>query len=381
MSRTTLRLGIIGGGLMGRLVAAASRRLGEMVDLQARLEVAAVASRTPASLDHFAREHPSAARSTDPRAVLDDPAIDAVYIAVPHDLHETLYTQAIRAGKHLLGEKPFGIDADANARIAAVAPRHGRVVRCCSEFPYFPGAQRIAADLRDGRFGRVISIEAGFLHCSDLDPLKPINWKRQAASNGAYGCMGDLGMHVLHLPLRAGVRVHDVRAILDKIVDHRPDASGRPTPCDTPDNATLLCRASLGGDRFPMTLRTARIAPGETNTWYLRVEGTQRAARFSTRRPRTLQTLRFVRGEPQAWAEEALGHQSVYRTVTGAIFEFGFNDALLQMTAAFTDEAAGGAPAYPCASVAETQACHAVLTAALRSDASNQVVPIEGGGA
>lgn len=44
-------------------------------------------------------------------------------------------------------------------------------------------------------------MEAGFWHSSDLDPHKPINWKRQARFNGEYGCLGDLGMHILHIPL------------------------------------------------------------------------------------------------------------------------------------------------------------------------------------
>ena len=43
-------------------------------------------------------------------------------------------------------------------------------------------------------------------YSSDIDPNKVINWKRMEAVNGAYGCMGDLGMHVLHVPLRLGWR-------------------------------------------------------------------------------------------------------------------------------------------------------------------------------
>src|SRR5690606_18878053 len=126
----------------------------------------------------------------------------------------------IRAGKHLLGEKPFGIDRRANANImAAVRENPHVIVRCSSEFPFFPGAQLIAQWVREGRFGRIIEVEAGFWHSSDLDPNKPINWKRRLATNGEYGCMGDLGLHVLHLPLRFGWRPRNVRALLSKIVD------------------------------------------------------------------------------------------------------------------------------------------------------------------
>src|SRR5438132_7491161 len=49
--------------------------------------------------------------------LLNSPSIDAIYCAVPHNLHERLYVDITEAGKHLLGEKLFGIDKAANARI------------------------------------------------------------------------------------------------------------------------------------------------------------------------------------------------------------------------------------------------------------------------
>lgn len=65
------------------------------------------------------------------------PDVDAVYCAVPHNLHEELYVKILRAGKHLFAEKPFGIDAAAGAAIAEVAAASPELlVRCSSEFPF-----------------------------------------------------------------------------------------------------------------------------------------------------------------------------------------------------------------------------------------------------
>src|SRR5207247_5920526 len=101
-------------------------------------------------------------------------------------------------GKHLLGEKPFGIDLAANNAINAAISAHPELfVRCSSEFPFFPGGQEALRFVRERRFGRVLEVRSQFLHSSDLDPTKPINWKRRAELNGEYGCMGDLGMHAL----------------------------------------------------------------------------------------------------------------------------------------------------------------------------------------
>jgi predicted dehydrogenase len=313
---------------------------------------------------------------------LASPDVDAIYCAVPHNLHERLYIDIIQAGKHLLGEKPFGIDLPANTRILEAVRAHPNVlVRCSSEFPFFPGAQTIIRFAREGRFGRILEVSAGLLHSSDLDPQKPVNWKRQIATNGEYGCLGDLGMHVVHIPLRLGWVPRNVRALLSKIVTERPGPDGALVPCETWDNAVLACEAQAADspDTFPMILETKRIAPGETNTWYLRVLGTRFSAEFSTKSPKTLRTLPYSPGGPQAWHVQDLGYQSAYPTITGGIFEFGFSDSLLQMWAAFCDEVTHrGQTVQPflCATPEETALSHRLFTAALESQRREQVITV-----
>jgi hypothetical protein len=85
-------------------------------------------------------------------------------------------------------------------------------------------------------------------------------------------------------------------------------------------------------------------------------------------------------GGAQAWQTLDLGSQSAYPTITGAIFEFGFSDAILQMWAAFLDELAHGRDGmrqpFHCATPEEAAATHRLFTAALRSHAERSVVPI-----
>jgi hypothetical protein len=86
------------------------------------------------------------------------------------------------------------------------------------------------------------------------------------------------------------------------------------------------------------------------------------------------------RGEPQAWQVEDLGYASAYPAITGAIFEFGFPDAILQMWAAFCDElvhgAAGMRQPFACATPDETRQCHAIFSAALESQKTGATVPL-----
>jgi predicted dehydrogenase len=375
----TFRFGVIGCGLMGREFASAAARWMHLTDAKARPEIVAVCDTNPDLMAWFQTHVQSVTQATtDYRELLANPDIDAIYCAVPHVLHAEFYTDILKAGKHLLGEKPFGMDREQNRAIMAVLAEHPElIVRCSSEMPYFPGAQKVIAMAASGEMGEILEVEAGFLHSSDIDPSKPINWKRMEHINGAYGCMGDLGMHVLHVPLRLGWRPETLHANLVKRVKERLDGKGNMVPCTTWDNATISSRVRTADQDFPLVLKTWRIAPGESNTWYIRILGMKKSAFFSTKQPRQWQWMDY-QGSTQSWNTEDLGYGSVFPAITGKIFEFGFADAIQQMWAAFVDELAGGtANDFPCASPAEAAAHHAVLTAALQSGLENRVVTVD----
>ena len=375
-----IRFGIIGCGLMGREFASAAARWLHLTNARARPEIVAVCDTNAGLMDWF-RAHVTSVKqtSTDYHALLANPDVDAIYCAVPHVLHAEFYPAILAAGKHLLGEKPFGMDAAQNAAImSAIAAHPGPFVRCSSEMPFFPGAQKVVDFVTAGHVGDIIEVEAAFLHSSDLNPAKPLNWKRMAAVNGAYGCMGDLGMHVLHVPLRLGWKPSHVTASLVKRVRERPDGKGGIVACDTWDNATITATVPQKGGDFPMVLKTWRIAPGESNTWSLRVLGMKGSAFFTTKSPRQWQFMHYTPGGPQGWVTEDLGYASLFPSITGPIFEFGFTDAILQMWAAFVDELAGGdAHGFGCATPAEAADHHAILTAALTAGTQNRVVTME----
>ena len=373
-----LKFGIIGCGLMGREFASAAARWAHLLEMDVKPVIVGVCDTNPSLTKWFTDNFSSVTQSTgDYKTLLENPEIEAIYCAVPHNLHAQFYTDIIRAGKHLLGEKPFGIDRGANQEILSViAANPTVVVRCSSEFPFFPAAQRIIKYAQEKRFGRILEVEAGFWHSSDLDPNKPINWKRMIAVNGEYGVMGDLGFHVVHTPTRLGWIPKDVRAVLSNVVTTRPDGKGNVVPCETWDNAHLLTCVEHDGYEFPMQLTMKRIAPGETNTWFLRVMGSEFSAEFTTKRPKTLRTLPYSSGTPQAWFEVDIGYETAYPTITGGIFEFGFTDSILQMWAAFCDEAAGNTPKFQCATPQEVALSHKLFTAALESQRNGSVVRV-----
>ena len=370
-----MRVGIIGGGLMGREAASAFGRWFVLEGFPVEAELVAVCDLQEKLLDWFRRVPSVKLLTRDHHELLRSSEVEVVYVAVPHHLHEAIYLDVLTAGKDLLAEKPFGIDLAAAGRVRDAAARSGRFVRCSSEFPFLPGAQRVIEAARSGRLGRILEIRSGFWHASDLDPDKPVNWKRQTKTCGEIGVMGDLGMHVVHVPYRLGWKPVRVYAQLQKIYTQRPDGRGGMAPCDTWDNAMMHTEVRIENAEVPMRLETKRMAPGETNTWFIEVLGTDGGARFSTKEPKTLWL--FERGREQVWQRVDLGHQMVFPTITGGIFEAGFPDCFLQMWAAFAAERAGMlGTRFGCVTPEEAVRSHELFAAALESHARKSVVAI-----
>jgi predicted dehydrogenase len=376
----TLRLGIIGGGLMGREVASAIGRWCALLDFPVRLELTAVCDVQEKVRDWF-RQIPTVRLLTaDYHEMLRSPEVDVVYVAVPHHLHEAIYCDVLRAGKDLFAEKPFGINLVAAERIRATGRESGRFVACSSEFPFLPGAQRAWKFVRGQDLGHLLEIRSGFHHSSDLDPTKPINWKRQNQFCGEIGVMGDLGMHAVHLPFRLGFLPRRVFAQLQKVFTERPDGKGGMAACDTWDNAMLHCDVEMNGREVPMRIETKRLAPGEMNTWFFEVLGTERGVRFSTKEPKTLWVFERRSSGEQVWERHDVGQgASAFPVVTGGIFEAGFPDCFLQMWAAFAAEREGVlGDRLACVTPDEAVRSHQLFAAALRSHAEKRAVEIQG---
>lgn len=373
--RDTVKVGIIGGGLMGREVASALARWFVLDEFPVKAELTAVCDLAEKQREWFRQVPTVKLLTADYRELLASADVDVVYVAVPHDLHEAIYLDVLKAGKDLFAEKPFGIDLKSARAIAEAAKSSGRFVRCSSEFPFLPGAQRAYQAAIGGGLGRLLEVRSGFHHSSDLDPTKPANWKRQVKTCGEIGVMGDLGMHAVHVPFRIGWHPQRVYAQLQKVYHERPDGKGGTAPCDTWDNALLHADVAVEGREVPVRFEMKRLAPGETNSWYIEILGTDGGVKYSTKEPKTFWT--FQRGKDQVWQRTDLGFHGPFPTITGGIFEPGFPDCFLQMWAAFVAERAGCLNGrFGCVTPEEAVRSHELFDAALRSQVEKRAIDL-----
>jgi xylose dehydrogenase (NAD/NADP) len=168
-SRSRLRWGILGPGRIApRIVRALSDN--------PRGELHAVAGRDRDRARAFAERHGAARTHPTLDALLDDPTVDVVYIALPNGLHAEWTIRALDAGKHVLCEKPFALTVAEMDAIAAATARNGRIAVEAFMYLHHPQTLRALELVRSGTLGSVQVISGAFSflldHPSDprIDP-------------------------------------------------------------------------------------------------------------------------------------------------------------------------------------------------------------------
>lgn len=158
-------------------------------------EVTAVAARRQEAADEFAAEYSIAHAYGSYEAMLEDPEVDAVYIATPHTLHAKNTIDAVRAGKHVLCEKPFTVNLEESREVFEVAGRSDVFVMEGMWTYFLPAIQRAASWVREGRIGKLRQIKADFGYPQlPYDPRR-----REYNAELAGGCLLEMGIYPVAL--------------------------------------------------------------------------------------------------------------------------------------------------------------------------------------
>ena len=154
----------------------------------------AVASRSLASAEKFAAAHRAAKAYGSYQALLDDPAVQAVYISLPNHLHAEWTIRCAAAGKHILCEKPFTLNhAEAMTAIEA-ARAHGVFLMEAFMYRCHPVMADVTRRLRAGEIGQVKFIEVRFAYTGQPNPAN-VRWQNAAGG----GAILDLGGYCLSM--------------------------------------------------------------------------------------------------------------------------------------------------------------------------------------
>jgi predicted dehydrogenase len=186
MSRT--RWGVLGTGFIASMFV-------QDLALTDEVSVTAVGSRTEERAQDFAERHAIANFHGSYEALVQDPDVDLVYVAVPHSEHMRAAELAIRAGKPVLVEKPFALNADDAQRLLDLARSEGVFVMEALWSRFLPHMVELRRLVDGGAIGEVVSVIAD--HGLRFDPAHPEHRLYDPALGG--GALLDLGIYAVSL--------------------------------------------------------------------------------------------------------------------------------------------------------------------------------------
>ncbi len=265
-------------------------------------EIVACLGSTPEKSKAFAERFNVTRTHADLPALMNDPGIDAVYIALPNAMHHEAVLAGARAKKHMLCEKPFAMHAAEAREMADACRKAGVILRIAHQIRMDTAVTRAREIVQSGRLGKIV--EMTLERTSAMPPRK--TWRLDNAQSGV---MYDVGVHLLDLvQWVSGQKFIEVSAFTN------PDR--REGHAD--DTFTVLGRLSGGG--HAQVRATREVPQGQNN---LLIEGSEA----------TLVT------SPLRWAKE---HIITVRDKNGATEErFDVNPAYEFQVRAFEGELRG----------------------------------------
>ena len=284
----TLKVGILGFGSMGKTHAFAIESLPYYYDLPFSAEVTAVTCRTEekamAVCDTF--HIPTFATNED--ELIFSPDIDVIDICTPNICHRDMILKAMRAGKHILCEKPLASslgEAEEIMRAAADYEKSGKVAGVVFNNRNHSSILRAKELIEEGRLGDILSFRADYLHNSCLDPEKNAGWKQDASVCGSGGVLFDLGSHVLDLVYHLCGEFRSVQSLSQIAFPERKGMDGARWTTDASEAFYLLLELQNGAMG---TVTASKLTSGANDDLSIEVYGTKGSLKFSLMNPNYL---------------------------------------------------------------------------------------------
>lgn len=191
--------------------------------------------------------------------------LDALVVCSPNHAHEVHVLSALKAGLHVLAERPLALNVRGVERIMAAAEKAERIVMVANNHRFRHDAQVLNSFLRGGELGKLVAVRAGSYR--RRGPTASWRQRRQEAGGGAFL---ELGLPLLDLAgwLTDFVRVQRVTAAVE-----------RPKGANSVENAAIVMIECQGG--FTVTVDVRWNYVGDEDRWWFEVVGTQGSARLA----------------------------------------------------------------------------------------------------
>jgi predicted dehydrogenase len=198
-ARRRIGIGLIGFGWLGQAHSRSMLRIPTLFAQRSFDPALVVCSDTvPARAEDAVASFGYARGVTDWRAVIDDPAVDVVFVTAPNMLHLELVEAAAQAGKHVFCEKPVGGTPEQTVRAERAARRAGVTTGVGYNYRWAPLVRYAAQLIAEGSLGEITNYRGRFFSMYGSDPLGLLSW-RFLVDEGGHGVTSDLMSHSVDL--------------------------------------------------------------------------------------------------------------------------------------------------------------------------------------
>jgi predicted dehydrogenase len=286
-----IRLGMVGGG-EGAFIGAV-HRIAARLDDHFELVAGALSSEPARALRSaeaigLARAYPDYATMAREEAARPD-GIEAVAIVTPNDQHAPAAEAFLRAGVHVICDKPVTTTLAEALRLRALVQQSGRLFAVTHNYTGYPMVRHARQLVRDGALGeiRVVQVEYAqdwLTERLEATGQKQAAWRTDPKRSGAGGCIGDIGTHAFNLlHYVTGLKTTELAAELSTFVEGR----------ELDDNVQMMLRLANGARGM---LWASQVAPGNENGLRLRIYGSKGGLEWAQEQPNQLRHAPF--GEP-----------------------------------------------------------------------------------
>jgi predicted dehydrogenase len=257
-SRRRLGVGVIGFGWLGQAHSRSLLRIPTLfADRSYDPVLVACSDPLPARIEQAVMSFGFARASADWNEVIDDPGVEAVFIAAPNMVHVELIEAVTQAGKAVFCEKPVGGTPSSVVRAAAAARAAGVISGVGYNYRWAPLVQYARELIGSGELGEITNYRGRFFSMYGSDPLGVSSWRFQLDQAG-YGVTSDLLSHAVDLAHMLIGPIRRVVGTTETFIRERPEADGGAShygrgresdprrPVTNEDYAGMLCEFTSG---------------------------------------------------------------------------------------------------------------------------------------
>ena len=263
-----VNIAIIGFGFMGKVYAHAANTLKDFFPDSPDVEVSAILvskNKTISEIKSIQNRYKIRKVTNKIDDLLNDSSIDAFYIATPNDLHYEHVKLALARNKHVLCDKPMGLNISETKHMLELANAKKKIIsNVVFQYRFLPCIVKIKNMIDLNHLGDIIQFRFMYLHGSYIDE-RPITWRLKKGTGGA---LVDLGPHVFDL----------INFLLGDFKINFAKKKSKIKDRDVDDAAWILCQTNNAADGY---VELSRVSTGSIDDLRLEIHGTKGAVKWN----------------------------------------------------------------------------------------------------